>query len=57
MNTAIERVVDGISIEFRRAAQQATEAGSAAVAMTVIVADIACVVILCRVYVRDLRIV
>ena len=50
MNTAIERVVDDISKEFRSAAQQAKDAGSAAVAITAIAAGIAWIVVLCNVY-------
>ena len=50
MNTAIERVVDDISNEFRSAAKQAKDAGSAAVAITAIAAGIAWLVVLCHVY-------
>ena len=50
MNTAIERVVDDISKEFRSAARQAKDAGSAAVAITAISAGIAWLVILYRLY-------
>ena len=50
MNTAIERVVDDISKEFRSAARQAKDAGSAAVAITAISAGIAWLVILSRLY-------
>ena len=50
MNTAIERVVDDISKEFRIAAQQAKDAGSAAVAMTAIAAGIVWLVVLYHVY-------
>ena len=48
MNTAIERVVDDISKDFRSAARQAKDAASAAVAITAISAGIAWLVILCR---------
>ncbi|HSG57736.1 MAG TPA: diacylglycerol kinase [Paracoccaceae bacterium] len=46
MNTAIERVVDDISTERRDRAQQAKDAGSAAVAVSGIAVGVAWVVIL-----------
>ena len=49
MNTAIERVVDDISKDFRFAPLQAKDAASAVVAITAISAGIAWLVILCRV--------
>ena len=52
MNTAIERVVDDISVGQRPAAKHAKDAGSAAVAITAIATGVAWVVIifdlLCR---------
>ncbi len=47
MNTAIERVVDDISLEKRNAAKYAKDAGSAAVAVTGVAVGIAwiCVII------------
>jgi diacylglycerol kinase (ATP) len=47
MNTAIERVVDDISMERRDLAKQAKDAGSAAVAVTAISVGAAWVTILC----------
>ena len=46
MNTAIERVVDDISVDQRRAAKHAKDAGSAAVAITAIATGVAWVVII-----------
>ena len=40
MNTAIERVVDDVSVETRDAARQAKDAGSAAVAVAAVAAGI-----------------
>lgn len=47
MNTAIERVVDDISTDRRAAAQQAKDAGSAAVAITGVAVGVAwiCVIL------------
>ena len=50
MNTAIERIVDDISKEFRFTARNAKDVGSAVVAIAAIFAGIAWLVILCRVY-------
>ena len=47
MNTAIERVVDDISMERRDLAKQAKDAGSAAAAVTAISVGAAWVTILC----------
>ena len=46
MNTAIERVVDDISVDQRPAAKHAKDAGSAAVAITAIATGVAWVVII-----------
>ena len=46
MNTAIERVVDDISMDRRPAAKHAKDAGSAAVAMTAIATGVAWAVII-----------
>ncbi|MEK9978284.1 MAG: diacylglycerol kinase [Paracoccaceae bacterium] len=46
----MERVVDDISHEVRSAAQQAKDAGSAAVAITAIAAGVTWLVILLGVY-------
>ena len=46
MNTAIERVVDDISIDQRAAAKHAKDAGSAAVAITAIATGVAWAVII-----------
>ena len=46
MNTAIERVVDDISVNQRPAAKHAKDAGSAAVAITAIATGVAWVVII-----------
>ena len=46
MNTAIERVVDDISVGQRPAAKHAKDAGSAAVAITAIATGVAWVVII-----------
>ena len=46
LNTAIERVVDDISIDQRPAAKHAKDAGSAAVAITAIATGVAWVVII-----------
>ena len=46
MNTAIERVVDDISVDQRSAAKHAKDAGSAAVAITAIATGVAWVVII-----------
>ena len=47
MNTAIERVVDDISMERRNLAKQAKDAGSAAVAVTAMSVGAAWITILC----------
>ncbi len=46
MNTAIERVVDDISMDQRPAAKHAKDAGSAAVAITAIATGVAWAVII-----------
>jgi len=46
LNTAIERIVDDISIEQRPAAKHAKDAGSAAVAITAIATGVAWLVII-----------
>tara|TARA_B000000532_G_scaffold123846_1_gene99311 strand:+ start:935 stop:1306 length:372 start_codon:yes stop_codon:yes gene_type:complete len=46
MNTAIERVVDDISVDQRPAAKHAKDAGSAAVAITAIATGVAWLVII-----------
>jgi len=51
-NTAIERVVDDISIEQRPAAKQAKDAGSAAVAITAIATGVVWVVIIYELLLR-----
>tara|TARA_B110000003_G_scaffold262242_1_gene284685 strand:+ start:858 stop:1241 length:384 start_codon:yes stop_codon:yes gene_type:complete len=52
LNTAIERVVDDISIEQRPAAKQAKDAGSAAVAITAIATGVVWVVIIYELLLR-----
>lgn len=52
LNTAIERVVDDISIEHRPAAKQAKDAGSAAVAITAIATGVAWIVIIYELLLR-----
>ena len=46
LNTAIERIVDDISIKKRPAAKHAKDAGSAAVAITAIATGVAWLVII-----------
>ena len=46
LNTAIERIVDDISIKQRPAAKHAKDAGSAAVAITAIATGVAWLVII-----------
>lgn len=52
LNTAIERVVDDISIEQRPAAKQAKDAGSAAVAITALATGVVWVVIIYELLLR-----
>jgi len=52
INTAIERVVDDISIEQRPAAKHAKDAGSAAVAITAIATGVAWLVIIYELLLR-----
>lgn len=46
MNTAIERIVDDISLDKRDAAKQAKDAGSAGVALTAVAVGVAWLVVL-----------